>query len=101
MKNEEWKELISKVIKICNKHDINVLDMNESYAQMKKPRQYSSTSSVSNLHHYKNDCLFSVLDLQLQELNVRFSKENTELLQYVSFEQLFDDNFYDNTFFLF
>jgi len=28
----------------------------------KKPRQHSSTSSVSNLHDYENDCLFSILD---------------------------------------
>jgi hypothetical protein len=33
-------------------------------------------SCVFNLHHYKNDCLFSVLDLQLQELNARFGEEN-------------------------
>jgi hypothetical protein len=44
----------------------------------------SSVSSVSNLHHYKHDCLFSVLDLQLKELNARFDEENTELLQCVS-----------------
>ena len=40
-------------------------DMDAAYAQTKKPRQYSSTSSVFNLHHYKNDCLFDILDLQL------------------------------------
>lgn len=32
MKNEEWKEFIYKVIKICNKYDIDVLDMNAPYA---------------------------------------------------------------------
>jgi hypothetical protein len=54
-----------KVIKMCNQYDIDVPDMDTPYAQRKKPRQHSSTSSVSNLHHYKNDCLFSILDLQL------------------------------------
>ena len=45
-------------------------DMDAPYAQRKQPRQHSSTSSVSNLHHYKNNCLFG--------------EENTELLQCVS-----------------
>jgi len=65
IRNEGWEKLISKVIKICNKHDIDVPDMDAPYAQRKKPIQHSSTSSVSNLHHYKNDCLFSILDLRL------------------------------------
>jgi hypothetical protein len=84
MRNEGWEELISKVIQVCNKHDIDVPDMDAPYAQRNKARQLSSTSSVSNLHHFKNDCLFSVLDLQLHELNARFGEENTELLQCVS-----------------
>jgi len=45
MRNEGWEELISKVIKICNKHDIDVPNMDALYAQRKKSRQHSSTSS--------------------------------------------------------
>jgi len=41
MRNKGWQELISKVIKICNKYDIDVLDMDAPYAQRKKPRQHS------------------------------------------------------------
>ncbi|XP_045797831.1 uncharacterized protein LOC123892019 [Trifolium pratense] len=83
MREDGWEELISKVMKICIKHDIDVPDMDAPYRARKKPRQ-STTSGVSNLHHYKHDCLFSVLDLQLHELNARFDEENTELLQCVS-----------------
>lgn len=71
-------------MKICNKHDIDVPDMDAPYVQAKKPRQHATTSSVSNLHYYKHDCLCSVVDLQLHELNTRFDEENTELLQCVS-----------------
>ncbi|KAL5155937.1 Zinc finger MYM-type protein 1 [Glycine soja] len=84
MRNDGWEELISKVMEICNKHDIDVPDLDAPYVQGKKPRRHATTSSVSNLHHYKHDCLFSVLDLQLHELNARFDEENTELLQCVS-----------------
>ncbi|KRH30943.1 hypothetical protein GLYMA_11G216600v4, partial [Glycine max] len=84
MRNDGWEELISKVMEICNKHDIDMPDLDAPYVQGKKPRRHATTSSVSNLHHYKHDCLFSVLDLQLHELNARFDEENTELLQCVS-----------------
>ncbi|XP_058739937.1 uncharacterized protein LOC131612140 [Vicia villosa] len=84
MRNDGWEELISKVMEICNKLDIDVPDMDASYVQGKKPRRHATTSSVSNLHHYKHDCLFNVLDLQLHELNARFDEENTELLECVS-----------------
>ncbi|KAH1262735.1 Zinc finger MYM-type protein 1 [Glycine max] len=84
MRNDGWEELISKVMEIFNKHDIDVPDLDAPYVQGKKPRRHATTSSVSNLHHYKHDCLFSVLDLQLHELNARFDEENTELLQCVS-----------------
>lgn len=50
-----------------------------SYVQGKKPRWNATTSSVSNLHYYNYDCLFSVLDLRLHELDVRLYEENTEL----------------------
>jgi len=56
--------------------------MDATYVERKKARLLDS--SVSNLHHYKHDCLFSVVDLQLQELNAKFDEENTELLQCVA-----------------
>ncbi|XP_024632221.1 uncharacterized protein [Medicago truncatula] len=84
MRNEGWEDLISRVVTICTKHEIDVPDMDAPYMEGKKPRRVPPVSSVSNLHHYKNDCLFSVLDLQLQELNARFDEENTKLLQCVS-----------------
>jgi hypothetical protein len=71
-------------MEICNKHDIYVPDMEAPYVQGKKPRRHATTSSVSNLTHYRHDCLFSVLDLQLHELNASFDEENTGLLQCVS-----------------
>uniref|UniRef100_A0A0R0IDG6 HAT C-terminal dimerisation domain-containing protein n=1 Tax=Glycine max TaxID=3847 RepID=A0A0R0IDG6_SOYBN len=84
MRNDGWEELISKVMEICNKHNIDVSDLDALYVQGKKSRRHATTSSVSDLHHYKHDYLFSVLDLQLHELNDRFDEDNIELLQCVS-----------------
>ncbi|CAL5183176.1 unnamed protein product [Lathyrus oleraceus] len=83
MRNDGWEELISKVMKIYNKHYIDVPDIDALYVHGKKPKRHTRTSSVSNFHHYKHGYLFSDLDLQLHELNVRVDEENIEILKYV------------------
>ncbi|KAH1253466.1 hypothetical protein GmHk_04G010119 [Glycine max] len=65
MRNDGWEELISKVMENCNKHDIDVPDLDALYVQGKKPRRHATTSS-------------------LHELNARFDEDNTKLLQCVS-----------------
>ena len=35
---------------------------------------------ITNLHHYRVDLFFEVIDLQLQEFNNRFSEATTKLL---------------------
>lgn len=58
--------------------------MDASYLQGMKSRRYITTFNIANLHHYKHDCLFCVLDLQLHELNVMFDEENNDFLKCVS-----------------
>ncbi|CAM8906239.1 unnamed protein product [Rhodiola kirilowii] len=77
-----WENLLCKVIEICKRLDIDVPEMDATYIQRKKAR--TSDASFSNLNHYKHDCLVSVVDLQLQELNSRFDEASTELLQCVA-----------------
>jgi len=36
MRNKGWEELVSKIIKIFNIHDIDVSDIDALYAQRKK-----------------------------------------------------------------
>ncbi|XP_058726227.1 uncharacterized protein LOC131597553 [Vicia villosa] len=36
-RNDGWEGVISNVMEICNKHDIDVLDMDAPYVQWKKP----------------------------------------------------------------
>ncbi|CAM8942367.1 unnamed protein product [Rhodiola kirilowii] len=77
-----WENLLCKVVEICKRLDIDVPEMDATYMQRKKAR--TSDASFFNLNHYKHDCLFSVVDLQLQELNSRFDEASTELLQCVA-----------------
>lgn len=75
MRNEGWEELISKVIKICNKHDIDVLGLDAPYVQVK------NLSAMLQLRMFLICIIigmivcFGVVDLQLQELNIRFDEE--------------------------
>ncbi|XP_073304598.1 uncharacterized protein [Primulina huaijiensis] len=43
-------------------------------------RPHRNPQKVTNLHHYRVDLFYGVIDMQLQELNDRFSEAGTELL---------------------
>ncbi|KAJ9535949.1 hypothetical protein OSB04_un000890 [Centaurea solstitialis] len=46
----------------------------------RKRRRSGVDRLVYHLHHYKVDVFYSVIDMQLQELNNRFNESNTTLL---------------------
>ncbi|KAG6476303.1 hypothetical protein ZIOFF_065542 [Zingiber officinale] len=52
--------------------------MNE--VRVLKGRSRRKAPIVTNLHYYKVSLFYEVLDMQLQELNDRFTEVNTELL---------------------
>ena len=78
MKDNEWETLLTEVSSFCSKHDIPILIMDEIFVVGVRPRR--NVPQITNLHHYRVDLFFEVIDLQLQELNNRFPKETTELL---------------------
>ncbi|XP_075665810.1 uncharacterized protein LOC142635556 [Castanea sativa] len=63
---------------ILSKHDIPILNMDEIFVVGVRPRH--NAPQIRNLHHCRVDLFFEVIDLQLQELNNRFSKVTIELL---------------------
>ncbi|XP_070050664.1 uncharacterized protein [Nicotiana tomentosiformis] len=60
------------VSSFCAKHDIVVPNMEEFYIPEKSKRR---PSTVTYSHHLRVDLFYSVIDLQLQELNSRFDVE--------------------------
>ncbi|XP_075664926.1 uncharacterized protein LOC142634501 [Castanea sativa] len=52
--------------------------MEEIFVVGVRPRH--NAPQITNLHHYRVDLFFEVIDLQLQELNNRFSEATTKLL---------------------
>ena len=78
MRNDKWISLLVEVSSFCTAHDIPILNMNEIFVVSERPQR--NTQQNTNLHHYCVELFYIVIDLQLQELNNRFSKANTDLL---------------------
>ncbi|KAK9990963.1 hypothetical protein SO802_025948 [Lithocarpus litseifolius] len=74
MRDDGWNTLLEEVFAFCAKNNIDVLDMEDLY----QPRPRRKAQNMKNSHHYQVELFYTVIDLQLQELNSRF--ENSELL---------------------
>ena len=66
-----------KVSSFCEKHELEKVEMEEDFVDSKRRR---NKTRVSNMHHYKVNCLYSVLDFHLQKFDDHFNEVNTELL---------------------
>ncbi|WOH08279.1 hypothetical protein DCAR_0727717 [Daucus carota subsp. sativus] len=78
MRDSGWESLLIEVSSFCVKNDINVLKMDDKFVD--KGRSRKNSQNVTNLHHYQVESFFTIVDMQLQELNNRFTETNSELL---------------------
>ncbi|KAL4604488.1 hypothetical protein ACB092_10G197000 [Castanea dentata] len=78
IRNDEWTSLLTEVSSFCATHDIPILNMDEIFVVSGRPQR--NTQQNTNLHHYRVELFYTVIDMQLQELNNRFSEVNTDLL---------------------
>ncbi|KAL4611456.1 hypothetical protein ACB092_08G124600 [Castanea dentata] len=74
MRDDGWNSLLEEVSAFCEKNNIDVPDMDDFY----QPRPRRKAQNMKNSHHYRVELFYTVIDIQLQELNSRF--ENSELL---------------------
>ncbi|CAA7044918.1 unnamed protein product [Microthlaspi erraticum] len=77
LRNDGCDDFVAQVCSFGEKNNTEVLTMEEEFVDSIRPRK---KSGKTNLHHYKIDCFYSVLDMQLLEFNVRFDEVNSELL---------------------
>ncbi|KAL4644323.1 hypothetical protein ACB092_02G157200 [Castanea dentata] len=78
IRDDEWKSLLTEVSSFCTTHDISILNMDEIIVVSGRLRR--NTQQNTNLHHYRVKLFYIVINMQLQELNNRFSKANNDLL---------------------
>jgi hypothetical protein len=76
MREDGWNSLFEEVSKFCAKNNIVVPNMDELY----QPRSRRKVQDMKNSHHYRVELYYTVIDMQLQELNSRFNEASSELL---------------------
>ena len=75
---DECESLLTEVSSSCTTHDISILNMDETFVVSGRSRR--NTQQKINLHNYRVELFYTVIDMQLQELNNRFPEVNTDLL---------------------
>lgn len=78
MRSNGWDKFLDVVSSFAIKHDIDIPNMDEKFVPQGRSRR--NAQEFTNLHHYRVDMFYTVIDMQLQELNNRFNEANTELL---------------------
>ena len=80
MRENGWDSLFCETVTVCKKHDISVPDMDSIWIPRERPHRRDRVEEMTNLHHYRVELFYTVIDIQLQELNTRFTKATTKLL---------------------
>ena len=78
-----WDLLLDQVFSFYIKHNIEM--PKRSNMVLNRGRKQCKAQKITNLHHYRVELFCTILDMQLQELNNRFNKTNTELLLCLSY----------------
>uniref|UniRef100_A0A5B7B014 Putative zinc finger MYM-type protein 1-like n=1 Tax=Davidia involucrata TaxID=16924 RepID=A0A5B7B014_DAVIN len=78
MRDKGWEPLLNEVSSFCNKHGISIPNIDDIFVVGGRSRH--KAPQITNLHHYRVELFYTVVDMQLQELNNRFNEVNTELL---------------------
>ena len=78
MRDDECVYLLTEVSSFCTTHDIPILNMDEIFVVSGRPQR--NTQQNTNLHCYHIGLFYTVIDMQLQEFNNRFSEANIDLL---------------------
>jgi len=82
LRDNGWDPLLAEVNSFCEQENIMIVDMEEVKLSQGRPRRNEETHS--NDYYYRVEIYYSVIDMQLQDLNTRFSDANTELLTCVA-----------------
>ncbi|XP_052197293.1 uncharacterized protein LOC127804468 [Diospyros lotus] len=78
MRDNEWDLFLKAVVSFCEKYNIDGPDMDGVFICRGRSRR--NTEEMTNLHHFRVDLFYAIIDMQLQELNDHFYEVSTELL---------------------
>ncbi|XP_058758551.1 uncharacterized protein LOC131631797 [Vicia villosa] len=75
-----WDILFTKVRSFCEKHGIEIHDLNDVHSTTRFGCSRLEENQVTIQHYFKVEMFFTTIDKQLQELNDRFSEQAMDLL---------------------
>ncbi|XP_058734040.1 uncharacterized protein LOC131605734 [Vicia villosa] len=75
-----WDELFATVKSFCEKHDIEIPDLNDVHSTTRFGRSRLEENQVTIEHYFRVEIFFTTIDKQLQELNNRFNEQTIDLL---------------------
>ncbi|XP_028093165.1 uncharacterized protein LOC114293326 [Camellia sinensis] len=78
MRESGRTSLLDDILSFCEKHEIDVPQMDDVFVARGRKRR--NAQEITNLHHYHAELFYTILDMQIQELNACFTESNTELL---------------------
>ncbi|GMP55747.1 hypothetical protein CsSME_00020477 [Camellia sinensis var. sinensis] len=78
MRDDEWESILEEVYLFCGEHDIPIPNIDDRFVACGRLRR--KAPKITNLYHYRVEIFYTVIDMQLQELNNRFTEASTELL---------------------
>ncbi|KAJ9538447.1 hypothetical protein OSB04_031180 [Centaurea solstitialis] len=78
LRDNGWDSMLNQASLFCQKHDIEVCNMDDMF--LLPGRSHRKASKMTNLHYYRVELYYAVIDLQLMELENRFNETSTELL---------------------
>ncbi|KAL7111340.1 hypothetical protein ACP275_05G081600 [Erythranthe tilingii] len=80
-----WDDLLRETSSFCVQNNILIPNMNDDFVLYSRDGRVSRKGTqTTNLNRYKVDVLYTMIDLQLSELNDRFDNTNRELLSLIS-----------------
>ncbi|KAG4387320.1 hypothetical protein GLYMA_11G176303v4 [Glycine max] len=80
MRDNGWEFLLQEVNSFCDKHFINIPNMEDIFFSKGRSQRGAKAQAITTEHHYHVELFYTVVDMQLQELNDRFIETNTQLL---------------------
>ena len=82
---EGWLSLMNEVKSFCSKNNVEIPAMDAQYVRPGRPRRNAEQSSISYELYYRIEILYSIIDLQLKELDERFPDNSSSLLKQVAY----------------
>ncbi|XP_058751081.1 uncharacterized protein LOC131624112 [Vicia villosa] len=75
LKEDGWDKLFSYVKSFCEKHDIEIPELDDVHSTTRFGRSRLEENKVTIEHYFRVEIFFTTIDKQLQELNSRFSEQ--------------------------